>query len=701
MRMISAITSGLALALIPAGTAVAQTAPATAQEDSQTSEEIVVTALKRGAQAVSDTPAAISAFPGEELERIGADSLSDFIQTAPGVGIIESQTGTNAIQIRGISAQIGDATVGFYLYDMPVTLVAQVASPDARSFDLERVEVLRGPQGTLYGASSQGGTVRILTQAPNLSEVEAKGDFSASSTEDGSENYSINGALNMPLVEDRLAVRVAGTYSEIGGWIDDPVTAATDINDSEIATYRARALFTPTNNLSLTASAWISRVDNGSPNQSTADGLRPGAGTGESTEFGYDLYSFVAEYDAGDISFFNALSSMRYEQDLVTTVPLASDTAFDTDAITNEFRATSEFTGPLNFMLGAFYADSETEIAQDIMGTPSQRDTVTSESWAAFGEVYFEPNDRWEFTAGLRYFEDERSTADHLPTTSAFLGLLGFPNPRVATFDTLTPRFNVAYHASEDALFYVNIAQGFRSGAHQPGVSLISAGLLGVLGDVPTLIEPETLWSYEGGVKLTSMFGGAVDLEAALYYNDWEDLILFLPLAGYPTAFAVNGPAARSYGLDFVLTARPAEGLRLSFGGNINEAEYAESQSIFAEGDRIDNVPAMTLNASIDYERPLTATLSGFGHVDVQYTADRRLRSFAPTVPTPLVIDAESDAITSVSARIGVQSERWTLALFGENLTDEDGSVSPVSAFTPLGVRLSPPTVGLNLKLRY
>jgi iron complex outermembrane recepter protein len=665
-------------------------------------EEIVVTALKRGESAISDTPIAISAFSGDSLERQGADALSDFLQTAPGAGIIETQTGTNIIQIRGISAQIGDATVGFYLDDMPVTLVSQTQLPDVRTFDLERVEVLRGPQGTLYGASSQGGTVRILTRSPDLESFETKGDASFSTTRNGEDNYSLNGSLNLPLVKGRLATRFAASYSDFGGWIDDPLTGAEDINGSEVETYRAKALFAATDRLKLTASAWLSRVANGSNNQSTAAGLRPGAGTRESTNFEYDLFSTTAEYTTGALSLYNALSHMKYDQDFVTQVPVVSRTAYQTDVLTDELRVTSSFSGPFNFLLGAFYANAESDIAQDILLTPSQRDALESKAWAVFGEAYYTlPDRRWELTAGLRYYEDERSTADHLPTTAAFLGLLGLPNPREATVDALTPRVNIAFHANEDALLYVNVAKGFRSGALQPGVSLISAGLLGVLNQVPGVIQPESLWTYETGVKLTSLAGGALDLEAAVYYNDWKDLILFLPLAGFPTAYAVNGPEAESYGLDVLLTARPTRNLTLSVGGNINEAQYAESRSIFTKGDRIDNVPSATLNASIDYARSIRGTLSAFGHLDVQHTEDRRLRTFAPTVPTPIVIDAQSDAITVSSLRVGLQSEAWTVALFVDNLFEEDGAVDPVSQFTPLGVRLRPRTVGVNLKVHY
>jgi outer membrane receptor protein involved in Fe transport len=696
MRLSIPTLCALLLAAAPLDRAVAQTgAPIVL-------EEIVVTALKRGEAAISETPIAISAFSGDSLERQGADGLSDFLQTAPGAGIIETQTGTNIIQIRGISAQIGDATVGFYLDDMPVTLVSQTQLPDVRTFDLERVEVLRGPQGTLYGASSQGGTVRILTRNPDLERFEVKGDASFSNTDEGEDNYSLNGSLNLPLVEGRFATRFAAGYSELGGWIDDPLTGAQDINGSEVETYRAKALFAATDRLKLTASAWLSRVANGSNNQSTADGLRPGAGTNESTNFEYDLVSTTAEYTTGAITLYNALSHMKYDQDFVTQVPVVSRTAYQTDVMTDEFRVTSAFSGPFNFLLGAFYANAESEIAQDIMLTPSQRDTLDSKAWAVFGEAYYAPSEsRWELTAGLRYFEDERSTADHLPTTAAFLGLLGFPNPRKGTVDALTPRLNVAFRANEDALLYMNIAKGFRSGALQPGVSLISAGLLGVLNQVPAVIQPENLWTYESGVKLTALAGGALDVEAAVYYNDWKDLILFLPLAGFPTAYAVNGPEAESYGLDLVLTARPAKGLTLSIGGNINEAQYAESRSIFAKGDRIDNVPSATLNAAIDYARGIRGTLSAFGHFDLQHTEDRNLRTFAPTVPTPIVIDAQSDAITVSSLRIGLQSEAWTVALFVDNLFEEDGAVDPISQFTPLGVRLRPRTVGINLKVHY
>ncbi|HKX56355.1 MAG TPA: TonB-dependent receptor plug domain-containing protein, partial [Xanthomonadales bacterium] len=188
----------------------------TAQEDvaePKVLEEVIVSALKRE-QSLMETPIAVSAFTGDWLEEIGASDLADFLQSAPGTAIVDGGTGDQNISIRGLSSLYGDSPVGYYLDEVPFNFIGIPLVPDVRTFDLERVEVLRGPQGTLYGSSSLGGTVRILTRDPVFNEFQGKLDLTGSNTHDGGSNYGIKAAINLPLVDDRLALRLVGTTED-------------------------------------------------------------------------------------------------------------------------------------------------------------------------------------------------------------------------------------------------------------------------------------------------------------------------------------------------------------------------------------------------------------------------------------------------------------------------------------------------------
>ncbi len=184
-------------------------------------EEIVVTALKGGqGTSVADTAMAISAFTGADLEGIGAVDIDGFIKQIPGVSLTSRDPANTRIQIRGVSGDVGDALIGYYLDDFPIVSLNAVSTPQVVPFDLERVEVLRGPQGTLYGAGSLGGTVRMLTNQPDLSMLTGKIDLSYQDIDQGGTIDTVQGMVNVPLIEDVWGLRVMGHWRDQDGWVD-------------------------------------------------------------------------------------------------------------------------------------------------------------------------------------------------------------------------------------------------------------------------------------------------------------------------------------------------------------------------------------------------------------------------------------------------------------------------------------------------
>jgi iron complex outermembrane receptor protein len=320
---------------------------------------------------------------------------------------------------------------------------------------------------------------------------------------------------------------------------------------------------------------------------------------------------------------------------------------------------------------------------------------LESDSYALFGEgTWTLLDNKLDLTLGLRYFEDDRLYVEEIDP--AFLELIQSIDPTFTgvvdeTFDNVSPRFNAVYRFNDDWNVYANVAEGFRTGQPQPAISLGLAALFGI--DIPSGIEPETLWSYEIGTKGMFMDGRA-QFEAALFYNDWEDLQV--PVVVTPQVRAlVNGGTGVTRGVEAGLTFAPADGWTLNFTGAYTDAEFTEDVAgiNITDGDTIPNVPEVTLSAASTYRWPLTENLGGFVYGGVQYASE---------LSDTLNFASDSDTITQVDARFGVEANHWSAFLFADNLFDEDGAVAPY-ALGPTGpaTRLRPLTIGLQLSARY
>lgn len=643
-------------------------------------EEIVVTAQKRE-QTLLEVPISVSAFTGDALERTGATELADFLQTAPGVSLVDSQSGSQEISIRGISSLFGDSPVGYYLDEVSFSVIGNTGVVDVRTFDLERVEVLRGPQGTLYGDGSLGGVVRVLTRDPNLTEFEGKVDLTGSQTTDSDDaNWAAKGAVNLPLIEDKVALRVVGSTEQNQGWIDNTLTGERDFNDRDIDTARVKLRIAPVEQLDIVLGAWHYE-DAGTDATSLEDRTSMLAPVRSETE--YDIFSLTASYDFGSMSLVSATAVMDWSSDSAGSfagLPLINNQT--QDLTQQELRLTSNASDGFRWTTGVFYRDIERDVAARITGFDFNQFS-DSRAWAVFGEATWPLADRLEATLGLRYFEDERSRRD----TPNLLGEVG------SKFDSISPRVNLAWRPNDAWMIYGNLSKGFRSGQVQPIVSIIAAQASGI--DVPIGIDAETLWSYELGAK-----GSALDkrltLEAAVYYNDWKDLQLtqVVDAASLLSAFR-NAGSAGILGAEFNATFRALEGLTLQAGASINDAEYKEAlpTANIQEGQRIASVPKTTWNASGTYQWPMTATLSGYARAGVQYTSERRNDSVG-ALP--------SSDVTTVDVRLGADAERWGAFLFVDNLTDEDDPIA-VTYPTAFGhsLRFRPRTVGLNVRVDF
>lgn len=657
--------------------------------------EVIVTAQKR-AESIVKVPVAISAFTSTDLENSGARQLSDFLASAPGVSIVDNGTGAQEISIRGISSTFGDAPIGFYLDELPFSFIGNTAVPDVRTYDLDRVEVLRGPQGTLYGDGSLGGTVRILTKNPSLSDLQASADAGYFNTDDGDDSYATKGMINIPIKQGIAAMRIVASKEDFGGWTDDARTGAEDRNDRDVENYRAKLRIAPLEKLDIVLAAWRTREAANDSARSLNDRTTSLPATVSSME--YDLYSATARYEFEAFDLVSATSLMDFQAGDFTVRSPGSSSRFNQgqDVLAEELRLTSRGEGSLRWTGGLFYRSIERDL-QGQVGPVVFEQFSDAESYAIFGEATQEfLEGRLAATIGLRYFKDDRSRDDGVDP--AIIALVQTIDPDFAgqvesSFETVNPKLNVAFHLTEDWMLYANVAKGFRSGQIQPIVSLVTAALQG--REIPIGIDEESLWSYEIGTK-AQLAGGRVMLEGAAYYNDWNDLQLAIIVDPVTNLGALtNGGSAGVTGLEVNGSFRPIDRMTLRLGASYIDARYREdvAGSNVRDGDRISAVPKFSASASAEYRWPWSPRMDGFVHASTQYTSER-VDVVNQAVP--------SEDTTEVALLVGVESESWAMYLLGNNLTDEDGAVSPrLPGSMGHASRLRPRTYGLNLRYRF
>ncbi len=359
---------------------------------------------------------------GVQLDRANFSGVGEALNTVPGVASTEHYAGGAHISVRGVAAGSpvfdGSSPIAYYLDSVPFGFVRTAVAPDANAYDMQRVEVLRGPQGTLYGATALNGVVRVLTAAPDLEEFEFKARTSASSTEDGGANYRADGAINIPIVPEKLAARAVVGYEDLSGWIDRPNDD--DANDAELRTARVKINGQLTERFSVDLAGWFSRNDYGAQ-PTSADGKTNASLVEEPNTVDYDVYGLRLAYALPAFTITSNSSSIDYTNlsDLDFTpvgFPATLTTDLRSEVFAQEIMLSSNADGPWRWSLGGFYREVEDRTVQLLFGGPITDFVDMSESVALFGEVTRVFADgRFELTGGLRYFEDDISVEDRIP----------------------------------------------------------------------------------------------------------------------------------------------------------------------------------------------------------------------------------------------------------------------------------------------
>ena len=501
--------------------------------------------------------------------------------------------------------------------------------------DTQRVEVLRGPQGTLYGQGSTGGTIRFLANNPTFDGVNGEIGTSFYTTQGGDMSSEVSAITNIPVVDDTLAFRVAARYKDVGGWMDQPEAGKDDINDSQTSYLRIKGLWQASDELTVNAMVLRSRGEVGARNASNVKGVNSDAyyyrqigpndmpllSTGVDNQS--DIYNLTLSYDFGFATLTSSSSKINILNDnkpysvRVSQEPninsgfLILDFSNDIEGFSQEIRlgGTTQ-DNQFDWVFGAFYADSEWVYNSDGFGSYSDGVVGSSrgangfvrgsKSTALFTHVSYHVNEKVTLEAGARYFEDDRSF-DNAPRPE------DVTVSRKGTFDHVSPKISLSYALNNDASVYVSVAEGFRSG--------------GFNARAQETFEPETVRTYEVGAKAL-LLGGRLKADTALFYTQYEDFQAVDLIDN--RAFITNPGAVDIEGIEFSAQFNVSEQLSVGASGHYINTEYVKISKNFSRvniGDPLNWVPkySVAFNTKLNFDGPLSS--AGFVLLDYSVQA--------------------------------------------------------------------------------
>jgi len=729
--------------------------PAFAQSSGESSrlalEEITVTATRRET-SLQDTALTIQAITESDLVAIGATSLDDIVGLVPGLII----TGPD-YTIRGLRSSLGDrsgtiSTTSRYLDETPI-------DHNFRIFDVARVEVLKGPQGTLYGAGAMGGTIRMVTNKPDSQAFYSQIDVDYSSTSGSNDdNYEANAIVNVPLIDDKLAVRAVVYKHDYAGFTDNIRLGTNDFDHEDISGGRVAIRFDATENLSITGTYFREDLDRGGEsfdqtglsayqNDRFFDDIRDETWDVANLLFDWNLdwANLTFTYTSADNDVDEILDATRFINGAFGLpdppnggyLNARQIQVFDDESDIGEIRLVSNLDSDWSWVVGAFYqkfdriGDSSLFVTEVDPDNPSigvrvgdidgfdDRDQLadqrtlgeTAREVAGFGELTYDLNEKWSVTGGIRYLDVEQSNQFFLVSTLfGFPPGLGDPLPQldVSHSDYYT-KFRLAYQHNDDMLFYLIRSEGFRRGGFNIGAAFGQA--LGV-PNIPDQFDSDEVTNLELGMHSTWQEGRMI-LNSAVYYIDWTDIrVGALDPSGLN--FTTNGPSADVYGIEVEFSYLVTENFEIAATAALTSAElssetvdpvledlgvpYPENLTLAPDGEDLPGVPDETLSLTLNYRAPqIFSGFDGYARLDGTYTSS----TYNTYEQGPFAFGrAEMGSYTLANLRLGLSRDDWDLSLYVKNLTDERADLFvDQSDFGPQQIRRNRPrTVGVNIR---
>jgi len=739
---------------VPQGPTPQQQKAATGQ-DQTNSENVIITATKRP-QVLLDVPQSVSVVSGATLEQQHATNFQDYLKLIPGLQLTQASPGEGRLIVRGLNTGGVASTVGVYVDESPFgsstgLVNGAVLAGDFDTFDLNRIEVLRGPQGTLYGASSLGGVLRFVTNAPSTAGLEARARFGMQAVDNGDVGPILNAMVNVPITST-IAFRASGSYRKDPGFINSIGTGGSDvakgINDDRVYGGRASLLFKPSSAATIRLTAIAQNIDTDEPTIIEADPvtLRPVHGLVESrfvpqfSNLHYRLYNATGTFDLGFANLTTSTTYSKQDQKLRNDLtfalsglraflaPIIGPNEFIEPQLTNLTKFTQEvrLSGQTHFadwLVGGYYAHEKGFLQQDftpvVPGTVTPIDVVPIfgeplahlelpskyKEIAGFADATLHLTQQFDLQFGGRYSKNNQSSRQTV--TSLLLGNsddFGRSSEHVFTY-SVAPK----YKLNQNTTIYARVAKGFRPG----GPNAIAPN---APADLRTY-HSDTVVSWEAGVKAETP-DHRFSIDTAAFHIDWKNIQLFTsivvidPITGNPINFNVNsnGPSAKSDGVELTATARPVPGLDLSLNGAYTNARLAGDTPADVggrKGDRLPFTPKLSFAANADYHWLLSPGVRAHVGGSYRYLSSQRSDFIGDVglVHTPQ-LHIHPYAVVDLNA--GLDFGRFDVEAYVKNLGNSHGVTSVTGVTTPIfpngaigtGI-IRPRTIGLSLGINY
>lgn len=747
---------GTVMLALLAGEARAQDAVRPEAEGAKRFDDIVVTARKR-TERLQDVPMSATALSGEQLQRQEVNSVQDLVRAVPGISYFGFDPGRSKLSIRGIGTTTVYPTTGFFLDDVPIgnaLLGGLIGQFEPLIFDIDRIEVLKGPQGTLYGGSAMGGAIKYVTKKPSFDRFEGVVGAKVALTDEGAPSYEARFVVNVPMVEDRLAGRIAVEFREDGGYIDrvakgryqtvtsglSGITRNTETvkNANRFRTLGVNAAlrFAPTETLTITPTLYFQRSELKDQSQfwTFLPGLKQSYELARPGDDETIMPILTIEKQIGDVQLVSITSYLRRTQSTINDYYLNQNLleppfvnyaapVYGNGKSTNttqELRASYAPDGArLTVVVGAYAQRETSDYLQSVevrgygpTGYSVPDDVVflgqtsyTTRQLALFGDITYAVNPRLDISVGLRKFWIDQ---DYDRLANGFFNGGLVTNHGVASYGGLNPKFAVNFKATPNNMVYASASKGFRPGGVVTAVpSSRCAADLAALGltTTPSSYGPDNLWNYEVGVKNDFERLG-LRVNAALFYIDWKKIqqSTSLPTCGF--SYTDNVGSAVSKGGELELRFVPVTGLTLGSSAVYNHAEITESRpgTPAMVGDPVLYTPRWSYKLDAEYDFPVGAH-RGFIRADYQWNGKQFMR-FNRTVSTPAGRiphpQVYQPGFGQLNLTAGYDADEWSAKVFIKNVTNNRPLLNlQVGYDATLAQTLRPFTIGVGLDRRF
>ena len=743
MRKTSLLSAASLTACIAAAGLSLGATGASAQTSAQPATELdalIVTATKRS-ESVRDVAIPISAVSGADLQKSNANSLADYIVRLPGVTFNDYQPGISEVVVRGIAAttyhEQGQTTTGYYLNEVVVVEPGfPIGIPDIDTFDLDRVEVLRGPQGTLFGSSTLGGLVNYVAKTANTSQYEGAAEALVGTTKNaGQANYAIKAMVNIPIVTDKLGVRLVGLQRFDAGYLDNPGTKVDGANDFRTRGLRGSAVLTPHEGTKVTFLSTYQDTLLDDQTYLSHDYVRD-TPRAEPQKTAFWLNSLRLDQDVGfaDLTVLGSTDHktnttiFSYPYAYVTGVTTGAGAAYSRGTAkanldTFEARLASKDDDRLKWLIGVSYLHAKKNSVDRIFqqGAAAYIDAhpasfggykgsvlapgdaiygylsdTLNKDFGVFGEVSYKFTPQWEITVGGRYY-DTKNTAT-ITNAAGSLGA-GSYSPTASTFGTgqkedgFTPKVTLAYRPVKGAMLYATYSRGFRVGGPNPNAA--------ILAGIPKSYGSDTVDNYEAGLK-TALFENRLSLDVSVFHLKWKDIQARLfTAAPYYYSYVTNAGGAKVDGVEFSGTLKISQHIKFNNNTTYQEAKLTSFlPDTFAAGGGY--ASGTTLPGSSKWSTANTLSFE-FPEVKLQPTFEIAQR-YLSKAPVAFGNPNTRGDFTIVDLRASIQpTDKVRVLGFVNNFTNEYGILNApfTSQYAPAFSIVRPRSMGVRVDVSF